>query len=229
MQEGRVTVTWAEIEGAEPLEFAYLEDGPADGLLALCLHGFPDHAPTWTALLGDLAAAGFHAVAPWMRGYAPTAVPADGLYQPAALSLDTLALADALAPGDHPAVLVGHDWGAMAAYGAVVHRPERFSRLAAMSVPHRAALTARMITSPAQLKRSWYMFFFQVPLAEHAVAFNDFALIEHLSVLFRDAKEELLTTDDEGLLFSGTHSLLHVSNDHQESLAAIVVDHQSPL
>jgi pimeloyl-ACP methyl ester carboxylesterase len=180
MQEGRVTVAWAEIEGVEPLQFAYLEDGPADGPLALCLHGFPDHAPTWTALLGELAAAGFHAVAPWTRGYAPTAVPADGLYQLAALSLDALALADALAPGDQPAMLVGHDWGAFAAYGAVVHQPERFARLVAMSVPHRAALTARMITSPGQLKRSWYMFFFQMPLAEHAVRFNDFALIDHL-------------------------------------------------
>lgn len=90
VQRSGVTVTWEGIEGAEPLEFAYLEDGPADGPLALCLHGFPDHAPTWTALLGDLAAAGFHAVAPWTRGYAPTAVPADGLYQTAALSLDAL-------------------------------------------------------------------------------------------------------------------------------------------
>ena len=180
MHEGRVTVTWAEIEGAEPLEFAYLEDGPTDGPLALCLHGFPDHAPTWTALLGDLAEAGFHAVAPWMRGYAPTAVPADGLYQPAALSLDALALADHFAPGDRPAVLVGHDWGAIGAYGAVVHRPDRFTRLVAMSVPHRAALMARMVTSPAQLKRSWYVFFFQMPLAEHAVRFNDLALIERL-------------------------------------------------
>ena len=110
---------WAEVEGAEPIEFAYLEDGPADGPLALCLHGFPDHAPTWSALLGDLAAAGFHAVAPWMRGYAPTAVPADGLYQTGALSLDAIALADALGPADQPAMLIGHDWGAMCAYGAV--------------------------------------------------------------------------------------------------------------
>ena len=179
-RERRVTVTWAEVEGAQPIEFAYLEDGPADGPLALCLHGFPDHARTWTALLGDLAAAGFHAVAPWMRGYAPTAVPADGLYQPAALALDAIALADALAPGRQPAMVVGHDWGAIAAYGAVVHRPERFARLVAMSVPHRASLTARMVTSPAQLKRSWYMFFFQMPLAEFAVSANDFALIDRL-------------------------------------------------
>jgi pimeloyl-ACP methyl ester carboxylesterase len=179
-QESRVTVTWAGIEGAEPLEFAYLEEGPADGPLALCLHGFPDHAPTWTALVRDLADAGFHAVAPWMRGYAPTQVPPDGLYQPAALSLDALALADALAPGDHPAVLIGHDWGAIGAYGAVAHRPERFGRLVAMSVPHRAVLAGRMFTSPAQLKRSWYIFFFQLPLAEMGISANDYALIDKL-------------------------------------------------
>jgi pimeloyl-ACP methyl ester carboxylesterase len=183
VQRSQVTVTWAGIEGAAPLEVAYLEDGPPDGPLALCLHGFPDHAPTWTGLLGDLAAAGFHAVAPWMRGYAPTAVPADGLYQTGALSLDALALADALAPADRPAVLVGHDWGAICAYGAVVHRPERFQRLVAMSVPHRASLAGRLLTTPAQLKRSWYMFLFQLPLAGMAVAASDYALID---LLWRD-------------------------------------------
>ena len=182
-ERAQVTVTWAGIEGAEPLEVAYLEDGPADGPLALCLHGFPDHAPTWEALLVDLAAAGYHAVAPWMRGYAPTAVPADGRFQTAALSLDALALADALAPGDRPAVLVGHDWGALAAYGAAVQRPDRFRRLVAMSVPHPALLAARLLTTPAQLKRSWYMFFFQLPLAGMAVGANDFALID---MLWRD-------------------------------------------
>ena len=60
------------------LEFAYVEAGPASGPLALCLHGFPDSAHGWQPLLAALADAGFHAVAPFMRGYAPTAVPADG-------------------------------------------------------------------------------------------------------------------------------------------------------
>lgn len=179
-QRSTVTVAWTGIDGAEPLDVAYLEDGPADGPLALCLHGFPDHAPTWTELLSDLAAAGFHAVAPWLRGYAPTAVPADGRYQTAALSLDALALADALAPADQPGVLIGHDWGAIAAYGAAVHRPERFRKLVAMSVPHPALLAARMLTTPAQLKRSWYMFFFQLPLAGMAVSAGDFALVDTL-------------------------------------------------
>lgn len=163
---------------ANGVEFAYLEAGPPDGPLALCLHGFPDHAPTWSALLDDLAAAGYHAVAPWMRGYAPTTVPADGRYQVGALALDALALADELA-GDGPAVIIGHDWGAAAAYTAATHRPERFTRLVGMSVPHLGTL-AGLVTSPAQLKRSWYMFFFLHPMAEMAVAANDYALIDAL-------------------------------------------------
>jgi pimeloyl-ACP methyl ester carboxylesterase len=122
-----------------------------------------------------------------MRGYAPTAVPADGRYQTAALSLDALALADALAPADEigpgdEAVLIGHDWGAICSYGAVVHRPERFRRMVTMSVPHRASL-ARLFATPSQLKRSWYMFFFQHPLAEMSVSADDFAFID---MLWRD-------------------------------------------
>ena len=71
---------------ANGLEFGLLEAG--SGPLALCLHGFPDTAHTWRRLLPALARAGFHAVAPFMRGYAPTAVPADGgMGMPARISL----------------------------------------------------------------------------------------------------------------------------------------------
>jgi len=167
---------------ANDVEFAYLTAGPSDGPLALCLHGFPDHAPTFAALLDELGAAGFHAVAPWMRGYAPTAVPADGRYQSAALALDALALADELA-GDRPAVLVGHDWGAIAAYLACAHRPERFARLVTLAVPHTGAIGAQLFLSPVQAKRSWYMFFFQSPFADLAVPGDDFAFID---LLWRD-------------------------------------------
>ena len=55
------------------------------GPLALCLHGFPDSAHTWRHLLPELAEAGFHAVAPFMRGYAPSAIPADRCYRLGAL------------------------------------------------------------------------------------------------------------------------------------------------
>jgi pimeloyl-ACP methyl ester carboxylesterase len=91
-----------------------------------------------------------------------------------------VALADALAPAGHPAVLIGHDWGAICSYGATVHRPDRFQRLVAMSVPHGATLGLRLFTDPAQLKRSWYIFFFQLPLAEMGVTANDFAVIDKL-------------------------------------------------
>jgi pimeloyl-ACP methyl ester carboxylesterase len=170
MNHGRVN--------ANGIDFAYLEEGPAGGPLALCLHGFPDHARTYEALLGELAEAGFHAVAPWMRGYSPTALAPDGNYQLASLALDAIALADALA-GDGPAVLVGHDWGAMAAYTAVGHAPTRFTRLANMAVPHAGAL-GQHIFEPAHLKRAWYQFFFQLPFSDAAVPMDDFAVVDQL-------------------------------------------------
>lgn len=170
MSQSRVT--------ANGIDFAYLEDGPADGPLALCLHGFPDHAPTYEHLLPELAAAGYHAVAPWLRGYHPTTLAPDGNYQTASLGLDAIALADALA-GDGKAVLVGHDWGALAAYLAVANAPARFSRIVAMAVPPVGAL-ATYILQPPQLKRSWYTWFFQVPLADFAVPADDYAVIDAL-------------------------------------------------
>jgi pimeloyl-ACP methyl ester carboxylesterase len=102
---------------ANGTEFTYLDDGPRDGPLALCLHGFPDTAHTWRYLLPRLADVGFHAVAPFMRGYAPSAVPADGRYDTGTLALDACGLHQALGGGED-AVLIGHDWGAFATYGA---------------------------------------------------------------------------------------------------------------
>src|SRR5690242_7115926 len=98
---------------ANGLEFGYLSEGPADGPLALCLHGFPDTAYGWRHLLPELAERGYRAVAPFLRGYAPTSVPADGAYQTGALAADAIALHEALGGGPD-AVLIGHDWGAAA-------------------------------------------------------------------------------------------------------------------
>ncbi len=106
---------------ANDLEFGLLEAG--SGPLALCLHGFPDSAHTWEHLLPALAGAGFHAVAPFMRGYAPSAVPADGAYQVGALVADAVALHQVL-DGDGDAVLIGHDRGAEAASSP---RPQAWS------------------------------------------------------------------------------------------------------
>jgi pimeloyl-ACP methyl ester carboxylesterase len=161
---------------ANGLRFATLEAG--DGPLVLCLHGFPDHARSFRHQLPALAAAGFRAVAPFMRGYAPSDVPADGPYQSAVLGQDAAAMIEAL--GYRTAAVFGHDWGAAAAYGAAILAPERVARLVTAAVPHGPALPTAFMTSYEQQRRSWYMFFFQTPLAEMAVAHDDFRFLERL-------------------------------------------------
>lgn len=149
---------------ANGLDFGYLEAGPADGPLALLLHGFPDSAHTWRHLMPELAAAGYRAVAPFMRGYAPTSVPEDGAYQAGALAADAVALHDALGGGPD-AVVIGHDWGAFATYGAANAAPQRWRRVVALSVPPISVMTTAFFDYE-QLKRSFYIFVFQTPLAE---------------------------------------------------------------
>jgi pimeloyl-ACP methyl ester carboxylesterase len=166
---------------ANGITFAYLAAGDVtdqDAPLALCLHGFPDSAWTWRHLLPSLAAAGYRAVAPWLRGYAPTTVPHDGHYQTGVLGLDACALHRALGAGDD-AVLIGHDWGALASYAAVHHPEVRWRRLVTMAVPPPATV-ANAFFSYDQLQKSWYMFFFQSPLADLAVPMNDLAFIDRL-------------------------------------------------
>lgn len=105
------------------IEFGVLEAGPESGQLALCLHGFPDSAWTWRHLLPALAEAGYHAVAPFLGGYAPTGLAPDGSYQTGELATDACALDEVLG-GDSKSILIGHDWGSLAAYGAAGLRSE---------------------------------------------------------------------------------------------------------
>ncbi|CAN5688094.1 alpha/beta fold hydrolase [soil metagenome] len=161
---------------ANGLEFGYLEAGT--GPLALCLHGFPDSAWSWRHLLPALAGAGYRAVAPFQRGYAPTEVPPDGRYQTGALSLDACALHEVLG-GDGEAVIVGHDWGALATYGAAAWEPARWRRVVTAAVPPASSMAAAFM-SYDQLRMSWYLFFFQHPLAEAVVAMDDLAFVDRL-------------------------------------------------
>lgn len=158
---------------ANGIRFAYHEAG--SGPLVLCLHGFPDTAQSYAQLLPALAAAGFRAVAPYMRGYAPTGLAPDGDYSTTALGRDVLALIEALGAKD--AALVGHDWGAYAAYCAANLDAARIRRLVLMSVPH----IGGAVQSLKQLRRSWYIWFFQLSgLPERRVARDNFAFIDRL-------------------------------------------------
>jgi len=169
IEEGRVQ--------ANGLEFAFLAQG--DGPLALCLHGFPDSAHTWRHLLPELAAAGYRAVAPFMRGYAPTDVPDGGGYHATVLAADANALHDALGGGTD-AVIIGHDWGASATYGAAATDPDRWSRVVGLAVPPGAAFLVALTSNVAQIKRSWYMFFFQHPLSDLVVPANGLSFLDEL-------------------------------------------------
>jgi pimeloyl-ACP methyl ester carboxylesterase len=168
---------------ANGLTFHYLEAGR--GPLVLCLHGFPDNAHTYDALLPALARAGFRGVAPFMRGYAPTSPAPDGRYQSILLAQDVVALVAAL--GSEPAFLVGHDWGATATYGAAVLAPERLTRIVTLGAAHPAAVRGDLATRYERHKGIWHAYFFQMPFAEQVVAANDFAFLEDW---WRDASPE---------------------------------------
>jgi pimeloyl-ACP methyl ester carboxylesterase len=139
--------------------------GPEDGPLALLLHGFPDTAYTWRHLGPALAEDGWRVVAPFTRGYAPSEVPRDHRYDVGALMADAVAVHERLGAGDD-AVLVGHDWGALTANALAAHRDSPFARVVSMAVPPIASMraTTSLRHVPAQLRRSWYMGFNQLPV-----------------------------------------------------------------
>lgn len=158
------------------LDVAYLELG--EGPLAVCLHGFPDTAWSWRHLMPTLADAGYRAVAPFLRGYAPSAVPSDGNGQAGASVADVGALHEALG-GESDAVIVGHDWGAVIAYGCAVHEPERWRRVVAASVPP-GPVMGQAFMDYDQLQRSWYMFLFCNPLSDIVVQLEGRAFVDRL-------------------------------------------------
>jgi pimeloyl-ACP methyl ester carboxylesterase len=192
---------------ANGLDFAVREHGDGDRL-ALCLHGFPDDAGSMDPLAERLADAGFTAVAPYMRGYGPTDAAPESDYSARALGADAVALADRLVEDDgyDDAVLVGHDWGAVAGYSAARLDPDRFSAMATMAVPPRFG--AAIWNHPTQFLRSWYVWFFQLPgLAERTLRRDDFAMIEVLWNLWSpgwDYPEERIESVTETFRTDGT-------------------------
>jgi pimeloyl-ACP methyl ester carboxylesterase len=169
-------ITPGAVEVGE-IRLHYLEAG--EGPLVLCLHGFPDHAPTFRPLLGTLAAAGFRAVAPFMRGYAPSTVGATS-YEAAALAGDLIGLAEALA-GAEPVRLVGHDWGGVASLHAAAWRPDRVARVVTLAIPHAAAFARALRRDREQLRRFWYGFVFLAQgFAERVVSDDGFSFVDAL-------------------------------------------------
>ena len=167
------------------VEHAYIETngirlhvaqaGPADGPLVILLHGFPEFWYGWRRQIEPLARAGYRVWAPDQRGYNLSDKP-QGLaaYDIAELARDVVGLIDA--SGRQKCFLAGHDWGAAVAWTVAQSYPERIEKLAILNVPHPAVMFRTLRSSPAQLRKSWYMFFFQIPLLPEAMLrTNDWA------------------------------------------------------
>lgn len=162
---------------ANGLDFAYLEQG--SGPLVLLLHGFPDNALTWSHQMSALSEQGYRVVAPYLRGYLPTAIPAGGFFDKATHVADVVALIRAL-NGGNPCHLVGQDWGAIIGYGVLAAHPELVSRAVLMAVPHPGQVTKSLL-DPKHIHRSFHWWFFQLAdLPEKALLENDMAFIDYL-------------------------------------------------
>jgi pimeloyl-ACP methyl ester carboxylesterase len=138
------------------------QSGPEDGPPVILLHGFPEPWFCWRHQIGPLAEAGHRVFAPDQRGYNTSAKPpriAD--YALDVLAADVIGLIEA--SGHAKATLVGHDWGGIVAWWTTLRHQERVERLAVLNAPHPVAFRRYLLRHPAQLLRSWYAFYFQLP------------------------------------------------------------------
>ena len=155
----------------------YVEAG--EGPLVVLLHGFPEFWYAWRDQIPALAAAGYRVVAPDMRGYNLSEKPPGVTsYRLEHLTADVAALIRQL--GAERATVVGHDWGGAVAWQLPVFHPEVVERLAVLNAPHPGALL-RELRTLEQLRRSWYIAFFQLPwLPELALRAGDAALLRRM-------------------------------------------------
>ena len=155
------------------------ECGDPQKPLALFLHGFPECWIAWRRQLPALAEAGFHAVAADLRGYGDSDRPRGvQSYSVQKLAADIAALIPAL--GHERAHLIGHDWGGYVAWHVAMWHAQRIDKLAVLNIPHPARML-RGLRDPRQLRKSWYVFFFLLPLLpERALADRGFRRVKNL-------------------------------------------------
>ncbi len=168
MSESEITQRRVATNG---IELNIAEQGPADGPLVLMLHGFPESWYSWRHQFAPLAAAGYHAVAPDMRGYGNSDKPNDiSAYNQVEVTRDIIGLIPAL--GYETAVVFGHDWGAPTAWGCALNYPEQISAVGALSVP----FSPRSPVQPMPAMREMFkgQFFYQLYFFEPGVAEAEF-------------------------------------------------------
>jgi pimeloyl-ACP methyl ester carboxylesterase len=149
-----------------------VQSGSRYGPLVILLHGFPEYWYGWRMQIQPLADAGLRVWAPDQRGYNLSDKPRGlAAYQLEELTRDVVGLIDAA--GVDKCYLAGHDWGAAVAWWVALRYPERLHKLAILNVPHPAVMIQTLSSNLAQLKKSWYMFFFQIPSISEAILRNN--------------------------------------------------------
>jgi pimeloyl-ACP methyl ester carboxylesterase len=139
--------------------------------LLILLHGFPEYWYGWRHQIQPLSEAGYRVWVPDQRGYNLSDKPAGiAAYRLDELTRDVIGLIDAA--GVEQCYLAGHDWGAAVAWWVALKYPERLKKLAILNVPHPAVMVQTLTHSLEQLRRSWYMFFFQIPYLPEAMLRN---------------------------------------------------------
>jgi pimeloyl-ACP methyl ester carboxylesterase len=173
--ESGIEIEWIE---AGELTFEVATAGEGEHL-ALCLHGFPELHYSWRHQMPLLAEMGYRVWAPNMRGYGGTTRPPDKKdYRLDKLTADVAALIDA--SGAKEVTLIAHDWGAIVAWQFAIQKVRPLARLVIMNVPH-PLCARRELKTWKQLKKSWYIFFFQLPrLPEMRLGKNEAAAIGRL-------------------------------------------------
>jgi len=153
----------------------YYSEG--SGQPMVLLHGFPDCAQNYENQINYFSELGYEVFCPFMPGYHPDDKELPS-YDPTTISLEIINFIQSL--NVSPVTLIGHDWGASTAYGVASMEPSIVNRLITLSVPHGSKLVEAILTDGDQQRRSWYMFYFQLELADMGVPLNDYEFIDRL-------------------------------------------------
>lgn len=171
-----------------------VQKGDSESPLVLLLHGFPEFWYGWRQQIDFLAGMGFRVVVPDQRGYNLSDKPKGiDAYRIDNLTLDIIGLIDALKY--KKATIIGHDWGGMIAWQLAIKYPERLEKLIILNIPHPKVMKKTLLTSWRQKRKSWYIFFFQVPWLPELISSRiNFALLR--KVLIKSSRRGTFSETD---------------------------------
>jgi pimeloyl-ACP methyl ester carboxylesterase len=168
--------------------------GPQDGRPVILLHGFPEFWRGWLKQIDPLANAGYKVIVPDQRGYNLSDKPKGvSAYNIDTLAWDIIGIIDTIV--QEKAFIVGHDWGAAVAWHLATYYPERVAKMVILNVPHPVIMIQTLKKSFAQLRKSWYIFFFQIPWLPECLLSRNNAQVA-CQLLRRSSKPDTFSAED---------------------------------